>query len=559
MPDVASFAVDDGFAYSVPEGMAVEVGSLVRVPLGGRRVRGWVVAVEEPLRPRLRPVLAVSGNLPVFDAALLGVLRWAALHYVAPLAAVLAKTTPPNLPRGVAPPARRGGERRRARLVVAAEPWGDEVATASLPVLESGRTVMVVAPTIPEAEAMAGALESRLGRGVTAMSSAIGGATVTSGWVEAATVPGSLVVGTREVAAWPMAAPGLAVLAGEGRRGMKDKATPTIHARDLLLRRAAVQRFGVMLLEHVPTAEAVSRAGAVERRNRPWGLVDLVDRRTDPPGTGLVATATAAALRAAGDRRVLLFTHRRTAAQRCVRCRTLRRCGACGAGPGDATVCPRCGAATDACSSCGAKRFEALGAAVPRVLAEVSRIVGGDRIGVAGSGRQFIVATERDLPLLEVDLTVVLDGDGPLMAPSYRAGEDGLRLLARAVAAAGSGRGRRGLIQTADPEHRALVALRDGDPLPFVREDGSRRATLGFPPGGEILVVETVGQVDPAELAAVVGDRAQVHGPAPAPGGWRWLVQGVDLGLARVALRSLVARWREAGVRVRIDADPVDL
>jgi len=69
VPDVASFAVDDGFAYAVPEGMAVEVGSLVRVPLGGRRVRGWVVAVGEPPRPRLRPLLAVSGNLAVFDAA----------------------------------------------------------------------------------------------------------------------------------------------------------------------------------------------------------------------------------------------------------------------------------------------------------------------------------------------------------------------------------------------------------------------------------------------------------------------------------------------------------
>jgi len=556
---VASFAVDDGFAYSVPDGMAVEVGSLVRVPLGGRRVRGWVVAVGEPVRPRLRPLLAVSGNLPVFDAAFLGVLRWAALHYVAPLAAVLAKTTPPNLPRGAPTPVGNQGQRRRPLLAVAPEPWGDDIVTAAVPVLESGRTVMVVAPTIPEAEALAGALGSRLHRPVTAMSSGLGGAAVTAGWVEAATRPGSLVVGTREVAAWPMAAPGLAVLAGEGRRGMKDKATPTIHARELLLRRASVQRFGVMLLEHVPTAEAVSRAGTVERRHRPWGLVDLVDRRADPPGTGLIATATAAALRAAGGRRVLLFTHRRTAAQRCVRCRTLRRCGACGASPGDATVCPRCGAATEACGSCGGRRFEALGAAVPRVLAEVSRIVGSDRIGVAGSGRQFVVATERDLPLLHVDLTVILDGDGPLMAPSYRAAEDGLRLLARAVAAAGTGRGRRGLIQTADPEHRALVALRDGDPLPFIRDDAARRAALGFPPGGEILVIEASGQVDPGELAVVVGHRAQVHGPAAVPGGWRWLVQGIDLAAARVTLRSLVGRWREAGVRVRIDADPVDL
>jgi primosomal protein N' (replication factor Y) len=119
---------------------------------------------------------------------------------------------------------------------------------------------------------------------------------------------------------------------------------------------------------------------------------------------------------------------------------------------------------------------------------------------VAGSGCQFIVGTERDLPGLQVDLAVILDGDGPLLAPSYRAAEDGLRLLGRAVATAGSGRGRRGLVQTADPDNPVLTALRDGAPVPLVRSDAARRASLGFPPGGEIIVVEATGTVDPGEL-----------------------------------------------------------
>jgi len=559
VPDVPSFAVDDGFAYAVPDGMVVTVGSLVRVPLGGRRVRGWVVAVGEPERPGLRRILARSGDLAVFDTPLLGVLRWAAIHYVAPLAAVLAKATPPNIPRGEGLRPGPAGVRLRPRLLVGAGPWHDAVAAEAAPVLAAGRSVLVVAPTVPEADGIAAGLRERLGRPVAAVSSQLGGAEVTERWVEAASRPGSLLVGTREIAAWPVAAPGLAVIVGEGRRGMKDKATPTIHARDLLLRRAAVERFGVVMTEHVPTAEALSRTGTIERPTRPWGLVELVDRRADPPGTGLISGATAAALRAAGDRRVLLFTHRRAAAQRCVRCRLLRRCPACGASPGEATVCPRCGAVTDACASCGGRRFETLGAPVSRVLAEAARIVPRDRIGVAGSGLPFIVGTERDLPGLAVDLTVILDGDGPLMAPSYRAGEDGLRLLARAVAAAGTGRGRRGIIQTGDPGHPALEALREGDSVPFVRADAARRAALGFPPGGEILVVETAGDVSLGELTTAIGDRAAVHGPAATPAGMRWLVQGVDLTAARIVLRGLVARWREAGVRVRVDADPVDL
>lgn len=196
---------------------------------------------------------------------------------------------------------------------------------------------------------------------------------------------------------------------------------------------------------------------------------------------------------------------------------------------------------------------------MPRVLSEVGRIVPRDKVGVVGSGCQFVVGTERDLPGLEVDLTVILDGDGPLLAPSYRAGEDGLRLLGRAIAAAGAGRGRRGLVQTADPDNPVLTALRDGTPVPLVRADAARRASLGFPPGGEIIVVEVVGTVAAGELQSALGDRAEVHGPAPMPGGNRWLIQGRDLDPARIVLRDVVGRWRESGVRVRVDADPVDL
>jgi hypothetical protein len=76
VPDLPTFAVDDGFAYEVPAGVEVEVGAVVRIPLGGRRVRGYVVAMGEAPRPGLRPLLSRSGDLPVFDRGLLEVMRW---------------------------------------------------------------------------------------------------------------------------------------------------------------------------------------------------------------------------------------------------------------------------------------------------------------------------------------------------------------------------------------------------------------------------------------------------------------------------------------------------
>ncbi len=46
VPAVPTFSVDDGFSYAIPDDMALSVGSIVRVPLGGRRVRGYVTGVR---------------------------------------------------------------------------------------------------------------------------------------------------------------------------------------------------------------------------------------------------------------------------------------------------------------------------------------------------------------------------------------------------------------------------------------------------------------------------------------------------------------------------------
>ncbi len=583
VPDVPSFSVDDGFAYAVPEGIEAGVGAIVRVPLGGRRVRGWVVAESDGDAARLKSVLARSGDLPVFDARFLQVMRWAAIRYVAPLAAVLNKATPPNLPRartwkvrsrlvsmGEVPSPRMADalmarKRPSTEIWIGGEPWATPIAAAILPALRDGRSGLVIAPTVVEGEVLSRELAAILGDRVVASTSAESDANKTRAWVEAATRPGSLVVGTRASAFWPVRDLAAAFVVGEGRRGMKDKSTPTTHAREILLKRSQVERFGLVLMGLVPTAEALALGTAhrIPPTGRPWGQVEVVDRRKEDGVGALLGPTARAALRASVSAAtpVLLFTHRRTTAHRCARCKALRKCSRCGSGAFDAGICVRCDTRSEECAECGFGRFEMLGSGVSRVADEAARVVGRENVGDAGSGRLVVVGTERDLPGLTVGLTIVVDADGPIVAPTYRAAEDALRLLARAVAAAGRGRGRRGLIQTSDPSHPVIEAIRRADPSSFVRIDSAQRAAAGFPPGGEVMVIEVE---DPAvnaadELHDAVGERADVLGPAESGGRTRWLLQGQDLTAARVVVRSVVSRWREGGARVRIDADPVDL
>ena len=574
VPDLPTFAVDDGFAYRVPDGFpVVEVGRIVRVPLAGRRVRGYVVDAAVPpggIDPkRLRDVLALSGDLPVFDERHLRSLRWAALHYVAPVAVLLGKAAPPNLPRSpsarthpplpAAPAPRHGPPRYRIGPTV-------DIGADVRAVAAAGKSVVVVVPTVAEVDSVADDLEESLGRRVVRATSAMSGARNTTAWVRAATLPGTVLLGTREVAFWPLAEPGLAVVVEEGRRAMKEPQSPGVHVRDLVRTRGAVERFNVLFVGPVPTAEAVHGGVVVERfPGRAWPLVEIVDRAEEPPGSGVVMDRTrraiAGVVKSGGSAFVFVPRRGYAPAFRCVGCRAVRRCARCGAGPGRGDACRRCGAAVGDCTACGGRRFEPLGAGVGRIVDDLRRTV-GDAVGEAGSGARVEVGTERDLVgRTGADLSVAIDADALLLAPNYRAGETGLRIFARVAAVVARGRGRRCIVQTAMPDHAVMEALRRGDPLPFLRSTIEERSEAGFPPAAELISLEASPLPPGADEAvrSVVGTKGEVLGPAPEGDGVRWLIQGADLHGPRVRLRALVQEWRDGSVRVKVDADPIDL
>ncbi len=232
--------------------MEVTVGSMVRVPLAGRRVRGFVVEVHDGEPDGLKELRAVSGDVPVFHARLLESLRWAAFHYVSPLAVVLARAAPPNLPhrgaQGVYPPVPPGPDAPgdSVAYLMAPDNWVEHLRDTLAPVVGAGRSALVVAPTGAETEAYGEQLAAVFGPRVMAVTPALSDRSITAMWVAGATSPGSIVVGTHRVAFWPIAELGLAVVIEEGRRGMKDRQTPTIHARDLSVpgRESRGSRFG---------------------------------------------------------------------------------------------------------------------------------------------------------------------------------------------------------------------------------------------------------------------------------------------------------------------------
>lgn len=585
VPDVPTFAVDDGFAYEVPNDLNdVQVGSMVRVPLGSRRIRGYVVSMRTGETEKLKPIVSVSGDWPVFDESLLQTLRWAALHYVAPLSVLLARSAPPNLPRGkgrepesglpaiespldrVSTEAAAGRHVRPTHLITGAD-YADVIAGLVSGPLVARKNAALVAPTADEARELAAGLRNLYGDRVLFVTSALPAREATRSWVIAARRSGILIVGTPEIALWPLGDPALWIIVEEGRRAMKSKQTPTLQVRDLIRRRSLVERSAVVQLGPVPTLDTLARGAAVvEPPGRVWPLVELVDRREDPPGTRTMATGTVQAIRGTVRQRgqVFVFVSRRgyAPAFRCVRCRELRRCPECGSGPDRGDVCKRCGAQLGVCVSCGGRRFEPLGAGIGRIIDELRRHLSEQLVGEVGSSKQVIVGSERDLPQVpKTALSIAVDADSLLMAPNYRAEEDALRLLARIALTVVKGRGRRLVIQTSQPGHRVLHALRSGHPTALLRQLGDERVQDHLPPAGELVAIEVTGDaaVSTADIEALAGEVVTIHGPEVGGGRTRWFVQGDALQETRIRLRTMVQRWRDNGLKVRIDADPIDL
>ena len=103
-PDVP--AVTRAFDYLVPDALAdvVTVGTIVRVPLHGRRVRGWVVAddvVPETSVERLVPVHKVASAGP--PPSVVDLARWAAHRWAGPVTTFLRAASPPNAVLGPGP------------------------------------------------------------------------------------------------------------------------------------------------------------------------------------------------------------------------------------------------------------------------------------------------------------------------------------------------------------------------------------------------------------------------------------------------------------------------
>jgi primosomal protein N' (replication factor Y) len=479
--------------------------------------------------------------------------------------------------------------------------------------LARGRGAIVLVPEIALTPQTLGRFRARFGDGVAVVHSGLSEAERRDERERIAGGEARVVVGARSAVFAPVPALGLVVVDEEHDPSYKQESDPRYDARTVAAKRAALEGAVAVFGSATPRPESWQRLERLELGGRiaaPLPTVRVVDLRREsgyPLSAPLLAELGGVAER--GAKAILLLNRRGLApAVHCRACGETRRCpfcdvaltlhGASGGGADRTLRCHHCGRVErlpETCPACGSAELARIGAGTQRLeraLAKevpeltvirldadaverpeqlrdaLDRFARADRAVLVGTQ---MVAKGHHFP--GVELAAVVDADTGLGLPDFRAEERTFQLVTQLAGRSGRDAPGRVLVQTFQPDARAVTFAARHDVRGFLDGELERRRVLGYPPFQHLVRIVVSGPaLEDAmraleELKAAFGG-AELLGPAPLlrlRGRHRaQLVGKTDRprALASRAAQVLAAAavpMRRAGLAAVVDVDPQTL
>jgi primosomal protein N' (replication factor Y) (superfamily II helicase) len=603
------------FSYRVPDGWSIATGQRVAAPLRGAPRVGLVVGVREADDPSLRPLARVVDPAPALDPTQLALVEWIAAESLGSVGSVAAALLPPAAASGGAPSFdadRPGGDAERARgdapsaisAACAPHPRPELIVGAGRErylldvVAAAERPALIITADVDTAARWSRWL-ARTDR-VVRLDSGAADTDRATGWTALAAGRARLAVGTRSALLAPLPPGALIALVDEHDPGHRPPGSPRIHAREVVLERAARGSLRALLTSATPSVElwwraSSGRATLSAAEAAPWPTLTVADTKgilRRQPLTPQLARAVTTAL--AARRRVLLLVSRVASALACEDCGTVSRCAECGlplaySRAAARLTCRLCGATLplpDTCAACRGRRLSPFGWGIERVehavrqrfpRARVARWEAEGRRGARGEAQRqaaavadVVIGTRGALRLFGPDTlgaVAFVSPDHLLRRPDFRAGE---RLFEDVWAAAERVRPDGDVIvQSQTPDHYTFQAAARQDLATFYRPELAFRAELGYPPFRRLALITLTGAADAAArlaaavAGAVAGARALTTYPPVADRGGRTLrlvVKGPP-ELPRLLAAALAdfrgPRTRAHGI-MDVEVDPVE-
>ena len=559
------------------------MGSLVQVPFHGKLTRGWILGPADELGKRTLPVKKSVSPVRYFDGEALALARWIGERYIAPLAAVLGRMTPPRtageetalpIPLPVTDPHDAtpvlSAYQQGPELLAAIEHGGageflvrpapeDEVAViveAVARCLASGRRALVIVPEAAPVPATAAALALTFGSRVAMF---LGGSPRLRYrmWLSIQRGERDVVVGSRPAVFAPISGLGLIAVSRESHPAHREDRAPYYHVRDVALARARIAGTVGLLSAVCPSSEAAGMdLVAVSPSGRRWPPVEVVK-----PGPEGRAPRLIRAL--AGVQRGFVYAPVPGAgiAAVCRACSQPAACAMCGGalrsveGVISCIVCE----APGRCAACGAQDFGLRSGGSERVQgwAERAASVPVHRLRAEETPRlpragEIIVGGPddvRDFGPGNLDMVAILDADLAERRPGLTSRERALTTWMEAIGwARPSGRA---IVQASRANDPAVQAMVRGNPDRFHVDESARRREAGFPVGAPVFRVSGSadlpnrlrGTVEPITFLLSGGGERTVCLLALQPG---------DVPAFGRAVRELAVN----GVVERVEAEP---
>ena len=553
-PLVTTRALARPFTYEVPD--EVERGAVVAVRLGGAKQRGVVIDVggEPPAGIKVAPVERVEESLP---PALVDLALWVADYYGSTPGRALALIAPVKRERRkeLPQPAERDSlpgepepenltepqERALARLREALEGDGghfllygvtgsgktEVYLQAAGDVLERGLGVIVLVPEISLAPQTVGRFRERFGDRVAILHSALTEAERRDERVRIASGAAPIVIGARSAIFAPLPNVGLICVDEEHDAAYKQESDPRYDARTVAAKRASLEGAVAIYGSATPRPESwqalerLDLGGRVGADLPPVRIVDLRGEAGYPLSAPLLAEL--GKLAEGGGKAILLLNRRGMApALHCRACGETRRCPNCDVAlvlhRDELLHCHHCAFVQpmpEACPECGSVELARIGAGTQRLERELAERVPElerfrlDADAVAERGvltdtlRRFAAADRAVLigtqivakghHFTGVSLAAVIDADTGLGVPDFRAEERTFQLVTQLAGRSGRDAPGHVLVQSFQPESRAVALAARHDVEGFLTGELARREELGYPPFRHIVRILVSG------------------------------------------------------------------
>ena len=472
--------------------------------------------------------------------------------------------------------------------------------------LARGRGAIVLVPEIALTPQALGRFRARFGGRIAVLHSALTEAERRDERARIASGEAPIVVGARSAVFAPVPNLGVICVDEEHDASYKQESDPRYDARTVAAKRASLEGAVAVFGSATPRPESWGTLERLELGGRlagPLPPVRIVDLRREagyPLSAPLLAEL--GAIEEHGGKAILLLNRRGVApALHCRACGITLRCDNCDVAlvlHGDQRLrCHHCGHSEpepDTCPACGSTELARLGAGTQRLereleaklpelerirldadtvekpgaLAEaLTRFASADRVVLVGTQ---MVAKGHHFP--GVALAAVVDADTGLGLPDFRAEERTFQLLTQLAGRSGRDAPGRVLVQTFQPDSRAIELAARHDVDRFMASELERRRTLGYPPFSHLvrIVVSGPDPGGPMQALAEVKEalKSQVLGPAPLlrlRGKFRaQLVAKTDQPRALAAqasklLSAAAPAMRRAGLAAVVDVDPQSL